>query len=42
MSPIPLFNLERVHAERPDVWEVLTDDGHHWQALQARWGGVMM
>ncbi len=31
--------LERVRAERPDVWEILTDDGRHWQALQARWGG---
>ena len=26
--------LERVRAERPDVWEILTDDGRHWQALQ--------
>ena len=33
--------LERVRAERPDVWDILTDDGRHWQALQARWGGEM-
>ena len=29
--------LERVRAERPDVWEVLTDDGRHWTALQQQW-----
>ena len=29
--------LERVRAERPDVWEVLTDQGRHWTALQKRW-----
>ncbi len=25
--------LARVARERPDVWEVLTDRGHHWDAL---------
>lgn len=25
--------LEQVHEERPDVWEILTDGGRHWQDL---------
>jgi N-acyl amino acid synthase of PEP-CTERM/exosortase system len=25
--------LERVREERPDVWEVITDGGHHWREL---------
>jgi len=27
--------LEQVRAERPDVWDVLTDGGQHWERLQA-------
>ena len=26
--------LERVHAERPDVYEILTDGGRHWDRLE--------
>lgn len=26
--------LERVKAERPDVWEILTDGGRHWNRLE--------
>lgn len=26
--------LQEVHAERPDVWEILSDGGRHWQRLQ--------
>ncbi len=28
--------LNRVQAERPDVWEVITDDGVHWDAFCAK------
>jgi N-acyl amino acid synthase of PEP-CTERM/exosortase system len=28
--------LKRVGIERPDVWDVLTDDGRHWMSLQER------
>ena len=28
--------LNRVKAERPDVWEVITDDGIHWDAFRAK------
>ncbi len=34
---IPLDTmLERVHDERPDVWDVLTEGGRHWEALQRK------
>lgn len=33
--------LERVREERPEIWEVLTDDGRHWEALQVQWGGLV-
>ena len=32
---IPLETLlRRVHEERPDVWEILTDGGRHWDHLE--------
>lgn len=32
---IPLETmLERVYEERPDVWEILTDGGRHWDQLE--------
>ena len=34
---IPLKTLlGRVNEERPDVWDVLTDGGRHWDALERK------